>query len=555
MAIFLKAGKTLRLYSEDHRYFDQFTDEFQVRLQHILEEVEELTLEITPNAIQWDGHAVFENQEQRENLAYKLYRDGVRFLQFRKGVTTAEIRDFVTLVAREVDSAGGQANDLSVLFWEADFKHIHLSVAETFIQYNESTARLLEQLEREQSDLRDAFEAGAVLDLPHHEPEAFSKWADSMRGAEREARDQQDVLPDVPTESFDEHAMAGIYAEIQGTEAAYASFEEVSQILARVILGEGDPARIAALLHDLDSALVPMLATASIGPVAAILRKIALLARQANEGGWATGPVLTTFLHDLCTAERFEAVGRALDVDWDDGWKGDLFTLISVQHPDRVGELLRFLARVSNQKPRRVVCDALILLAGRDPQPFVEHLRTARGTGACDAIYALSRIGEPTTIELIVAACTRQEPNVRLEAVTALKNHSSPRIQETMIGRLQDEDAEVRLAALRWLAVYRAADAAPHMAKVVKGRDFDARAFDERRGWAMAWASLAPQEALEHFRKIAEPSRGKDDAGDRLHVALLGVKATRLPVGRAFLEDFARSARGDQVMLARKALL
>lgn len=555
MQIFLKAGKTLRLYSEDHRYFDQFTDDFHERLGHVLQDIDEITFEITPSAIQWDGHAVLENQEQRENLAYKLYRDGVRFLQFRKGVSTTEIRDFVTLVAREVDSSGGAANDLSVLFWESDFKHIHVSVAETFVQYNETTARLLEALERDQEELRSAFDPGSVLDLPMHEPEAFSRWAEAARGGEREARDQQDVLPDVPQEAFDEGAMAALYAELQGTEAAYASFEEVAQVLGRVIVAETDPARIDALLHDLDAAIVPMLATASIGPVSALLRRVALLGRQASERGWPSAEPLARFLRDLCSAERFEAVGRALDGDWDEGMKGNLFTLISVQHPDRVPDLLQFLSRVSNPAPRRVVIDALVLLADRRAEPFVEHLRTARGTGACDAIQALARIGDPTTMDLIVAAASRPEGNVRLEALTALKEHSSPRIQETMLARLLDDEPEVRLAALRWIVVYRVADAVPTLVRVVKQRDFDERKFEERRGWAMAWGSLQGREAFDFWRRIAEPSRGKEDSSDRLHTALLGIKACRLPEGRAFLEEFARHAKGDQILLARKVLL
>ena len=62
MAVFLKAGKTLRLYSEDHRFFSRFADEFETRLeeQHAIDDA--LTFEITPTSILWDGNTVFEER-------------------------------------------------------------------------------------------------------------------------------------------------------------------------------------------------------------------------------------------------------------------------------------------------------------------------------------------------------------------------------------------------------------------------------------------------------------------------------------------------------------
>ena len=77
LAVFLKAGKTLRLYDDDHRFFDRFVQEFGERLHKQLATEHALTLEVTPTSINWDGSAVFKNKEQRENLAFKLYRDGV----------------------------------------------------------------------------------------------------------------------------------------------------------------------------------------------------------------------------------------------------------------------------------------------------------------------------------------------------------------------------------------------------------------------------------------------------------------------------------------------
>ena len=563
MQIFLKAGKTLRLYSEDHRYFDQFTDEFSARLDEQLQLEESLVLEITPHALQWDGHVVFENLEQRENLAFKLYRDGVRILQFRRGVTASEIREFVTLVAREVDAAGARAQDLSVLFWEAEFKHIHLSVAQTFVQHTDETRQLYSELEHAAEDARaELIGEGAFDGLPDHEPLAWTQVApEDLDGdlGEPDSRGSIDgvgltELPDIPRESLDDRAMEGILSELHGVESAYASFEEVGTVLARVVAAERNPEALRSLLRHLDEALAPLLATAGIGPINSIVRRLSLLSREAAESGSVLAAPLSEFLRHLAQPERLAPLARALDQDWEDAWKGELFTLISLQDPESAPKMAEFLASLRREEPRHTVVDALILLNRRSAQAFVPLLRHPAWHVAADAAWAIAKIGDPVALDQVVLLASRPEAQVRLAALQALKGHQSPRVQEIMLQALTDAEPDVRLAALRWLAVYQVRDAVEPIARTLRERDFAARKFEERRGWVMTWGILAPKEAWPYFRRVADGARGGQAATDEVHLALLGLKATRLPEARQYLEEFARLAKGDLLILSRKAL-
>ena len=49
--IFLKAGKTLRLYQDDHSFFDGFVQEFIDRLYIQFETLDAVTFEVTPESI------------------------------------------------------------------------------------------------------------------------------------------------------------------------------------------------------------------------------------------------------------------------------------------------------------------------------------------------------------------------------------------------------------------------------------------------------------------------------------------------------------------------
>jgi len=565
LAVFLKAGKTLRLYSENHRFFAGFADEFMTRLQQQHELSEAITFEVTPHAMNWDGHVVFENREQRENLAFKLYRDGVRLLQFRRGLSVDEVRDFVTLVAREVDAGKGRSKDLSVLFWEADYKHIHIAVAETFIEYTQEAQRVLEDLESDLADLQSKFSmSDEVQKREEHEPEAYAELPDDPRGedlgdllgsAERaDEEEEETVFPELPLEVSDEARMQGILDDLLGLEDPYASFEEVGTVLCAVVLAEEDPEGLAALLRHLDEALSPLLATASIGPLNAILRRVSLLARVTGQEEHFAAPMLREFFVNLCRGERLDLLARAIDGDWSEAFGGEIFTFVSLQSPESIDDLFGFLGKLHTLEPRRVVVDALLLLAGRRAGPFLAALNSPNWRLAADAVHALARIGDPTAIDQMLGLFARDEHSLRVEILNAVRPFQSPRIQDLMILALKDEHEEVRLAALRYLAVYRIRDAVEPIRDAMGTRNFGQRTFDERRGWYITLGTIAGPAVFTAFRRRVEPARNTAVVTDDVHLALLGIRAIRSPEAVDFLAKFDAQALGDLRLITRKLL-
>ncbi len=594
IAVFLKAGKTLRLYSEDHRFFNRFATEFESRLAEQHEFDEALTFEITPTSIQWDGNTVFENREQRQNLAFKLYRDGVRLLQFRRGANAVEVRDFVTLIAREGDRVGG-SQDLSVLFWEADFKHIHIAVAETFVEYDEQATETLRRLELDLSDFEREFgvvergdneelaqlktawdeslahasaPAGAsnaalpAGDGPAYEPAAYGERSgdaratryggeDAFRGTQLE--DETD-MPALPPESMDDYAMEAVYADLHGLEQAYASFEEVGGVLAHVLEAETDAEELTQVLKNLDDALSPLLATAAIGPLNSVLRRIALLHRREAEAGSFREQPLSKFLRNVGRIERLQIIARAINEDWTDAISGELFTFLSLQHPEGLDQLMQFLSQLTPPEPRKVAVEALVLLSKRDPQPWLVALRGENWHLVADAVRALGLIGDRVALEHVSIAYERKEASVRLQALETLKSQRAPRIEQLMLRALEDEDSEVRMTALRYCAVNGLDAAVPSIEDAINSRGFNERTFEERRGWFMTLGMLAGLQVLPRFQKVAEAARRNSNHGPQVHLALLAIRSIRETSARLWLAEFANLSTGELKLLAHKVL-
>lgn len=599
MAVFLKAGKTLRLYSEGHRFFSRFADEFETRLEKQFVHGDSLTFEITPHSIAWDGHVVFENKEQRQNLAFKLYRDGVRLLQFRKGVTASETRDFVTLVARESSDARALGADLSVLFWEADFKNIHIAVAETFVDYDEQSANALKRLE---SDL-SLFEAEFGLekrDLDDSDLEELKKLWDGSKGGAGgggggggaggaagtsgggsyrpkalgvpTGEDQEEQLlrtdeqfgepppfddtdvPALPPEVLDDGSMEFVYSDLHGLEQAFASFEEVGGVLANMVEAEPEADELARVLANLDDAIAPLLSTASIGPLNSILRRIALIGQRDKETGSFRAAPIEGFIKGVGRASRLAVVARAVNEDWDPALRGDLFTFVSLQHPENVGELIQFLGMMYPEEPRQIVVDALVLLTGGASSPWVAALKDANWHLACDAMQALSMLDDIPALGELPPLFGREEPAVRRKVLEVLKDHRTPRVDQMMLDALDDEDQEVRLAALRYLAVHRV----PYATEVIQAglakRGFRDREFTEKRGWYITYGMLGGGALLPQLTADAEAAAAAKDAGEKTHLTLLAIRAIRETGARSWLQEFAQSARGEVGRLAKKVM-
>ncbi len=599
LQVFLKAGKTLRLYSAEHHFFEMFVGQFQDRLNEQLAEHDSLTIEVTPRAMIWDGNIVFRAEEgRRESLPWKLHRDGVRLIQFIRGVERNEIREFVTLLARETDASTSSGMELSVLFWEADFKHIRLAIAESFVEYTEEAERILAEVAEDLERLRQRFGiAGKPRQPGAYKPHARKGLDDVRRVAEevtthgnltglggidgseagggygggrRETLpevgrrgyvgtilvDEETELPDVPVEAFDDNAMVRLYEDLHGLENINAGFDEVGAILGEVVLAETSQTELEVFLQHLDEALSPLLATGSIHQLNAVLRPIALVARQqAAEGTFRSG-VLRGFFVKLGREDRLALLAEALNVGWDEDLRGELFTFVSVQHIDDVDAIFKLLRQVQDERPRDIIADALLLLTERNTEYFIPRLQSSSAREAAAAIRALGKIGGPILMDHVAGAYTRSEADVRTKALAALRSERSPRISNLMQDALGDPSSEVRLEALRYLATNRVAAALPLLTETLQRKDFHDRGFDERRGWYIALGRLAGKEALQAFTHQAESGKESKVPAvvEKVHLALLGVRATRTKEGKVYLDRFAETARGELRVIARRII-
>ena len=130
---FLQTLKAFRLYEANHPILSKFLEKLRNDFEHFFNEFDSFSLQVGEHRLFYRGKVVYENQDIKESLAFVFFKDGIRELQFLKGLEFKEIVDFLNIVRRS-DFLNRMEDDLVTLLWEKDFSHITFTTVDEFLE-------------------------------------------------------------------------------------------------------------------------------------------------------------------------------------------------------------------------------------------------------------------------------------------------------------------------------------------------------------------------------------------------------------------------------------
>lgn len=121
MGLFVKCFTNLKLYPHTHSHVKSALDAWSSRIRSYLSLHDVLRISVTQDNLMVEDTPVYEEQSRNENLAFRLYVDGLREISITKGLTTQEAERlalvfYQAIVDPKVDSTS--------LLWEGEFKNI-----------------------------------------------------------------------------------------------------------------------------------------------------------------------------------------------------------------------------------------------------------------------------------------------------------------------------------------------------------------------------------------------------------------------------------------------
>jgi len=485
----LKTKRAFEMYPANNPILQKFREDLIRRFNLVLEEAETLPLMVRQYEIFYKGAQVYHSAEKEDNLALFFYKDGLRELTFKAGLTEDEILDFVDIIRdRPEASVESYDDDIVTLLWEKDFVHLSYYVVEEFTEgasmEKEEESRLLGREGASEGDLE-----GAYQDAIEEDSEGIFSPLETIS------------LGFKGVFSLGEEEVKSLKEEMEGLTDEYFLKGAIDVLFESLYIDKGT-AGFELIMANLDSALNYLVENANFGTAAIILKRFR---ESADDAGSFGQPERTRIARSISAAGGMDMVkkissciaGAEHSINTD-----SLRLFLSQLEKNAIIPLFSLASEVQDINARKVILDSLVTL-GRDSLDVLSSaVKDRRWQVARNAVAILGRIGDKSAVDILRQAINHPEPNVRREVIRSLGIIGGPKAGEALLIALDDNDQQIRTAALRFLPRAQSTTVLDSLAEFMNRPDFPDKPFAERRAMFEVFSEIGQERVIEYMVKL-----------------------------------------------------
>ncbi len=538
------AQKGLRLYSADHPAARQTTDAVVEVVNAYIDQVGALTLQVTQSHLLYEGEVVYSSEGTRDNLAFTMFRDGIRFLRFRPGVEAEEITAVLDCLAHADDLADIE-HDLTTALWECDLQHIDYEVVDPFLSGGEGSRGgiaddLRDTVARRLNELRTGSAPG--LDRGGGDGGDSEKSGESGGGAARPGSDSGSVDPEGVALSED---------DIGRTEEIVARSSDALADFALVLLeiigaGLETPAGDDALTRSLSLVVQQFLDAKNVDGLALVVGYLRRLQEQGRRPvGFGAQVISEAATSDHLTG-LIERMGEAPPEE-----AARIERLLSEMRSWIYPGLLEALTEEGSDKAvRRTALTLLHLDEGVPLDYLLPLMRDPRWYVVRNAVELSTGSEDPKLVGELTRLLRHPDARVRREVVRSLDVLGGPRAAMLLARALPDDDSGVRILAVRSLGRHGNRVQLPEIQAQVESRELEGRPIEEVEALLLTFATLGQNAAVEKLNKLWK----RRVFGNRpVPVRAAAVQALGAIASQAAREALQEAAKSGEAQLQRAA--
>jgi len=496
MNIFIKTIKACRLYPPENPALGEFRSQFSHKLRFFLNKYHSFAFQIGEYDFSFGGKILYDNQDLKASLAFRLYKDGLRELRFMEGVEEAEIWGLTDIITR-IENINQLEDDLVTMIWEADFIHIGYLATDEFL--DEMPALIPENV--------DEFRKNLIL-----KPVAHNVDYDLGDGEEEEEVDLYEILSRKENEPPTVDANRKLYfltpdelerlrKEVEAETAPGAVFS-IIDILFEILALEKEPEAYQDAVNVLGKLLDALLTLGEFQKAADLLTRLHIILNTYQLANWQT-IIIQHFIEGAGEPQRIARIGRILEKGKEAPLE-EVGSYLSHLRPNSIRPLMDVLGELNHSKARRVLCDVICELGKNSVEVITPFINDSRWYLVRNVIYILARIGKEQALPYILKGYNHREPRVRREAVQALGLIGSSKAAGTLLRALQDEDSQIRSLAALNLAKVVKKESLDHLLGVVQSKEFYKRDKVEIKAFFDAIGVIGSDEATQPLQKLLE---------------------------------------------------
>ncbi|MDQ1330737.1 MAG: repeat protein [Thermodesulfobacteriota bacterium] len=451
--LFLKSKKILKMYPSNNPMCLSITDDCFVRFTEFFDFNEKLSLKIGQNDIYYDSETVYSNTEKEDNLALFLFKDGLREITFKRGLSREDMYEFLRIMSFDF-SRDAVDDDIVTLLWEKDFQNIQYVVDEITLSDEEDyEARAVKEIEEKCADeesllkaYEDTLNNGAMVKEFEMATLTDKDMRDLAGEFEKDALDKTEKLIEILFEMF-----------------LLSEKEEDFNDLARSFAGMIE---YVLGMEDIDTATVILLRLNHLKDAKSISEEI----RNCSKN----------ILINISTEKTINLLGNILDGSRkiEDKKVEDFVKCLDVR---AIPHLVLILGELKKIHSRKLIVEALVILGKKNIASLTEGLNDSRWYVVRNIIYVLRKIGDRQAVDQLLKTIRHGDARVRKEVIRALGELKGAGAIPALRNCLDDPDFQIESAALTELGNIGSDAVKRILLKRISGSGFAARDFEVKK--------------------------------------------------------------------------
>ncbi|MGZ3537951.1 MAG: HEAT repeat domain-containing protein [Thermodesulfobacteriota bacterium] len=494
---FLQTVKAFRLYETNHPILSKFLERLRKDFDQYFDEFDSFSLQIGEYRLYYRGNVVYENEDVKESLAFVFFKDGIRELQFSRGLEFRELLDFLNIV-RKSDFLNRMEDDLVTLIWEKDFSHIAFTTVDEFLEGSGIYVPATEEDLIKRSEYSGHGDEG-----PQERPD--QKQGASPRVSEAVGLEQAinpspgQSLVEACALTFEESELIEREAQQeQRPEYVYVLIDNLIEILLH--LGE-DVDAYENMISYFDRVIEYLLEGKEVDKAVELLKSLnhtmesmVLKDKQIF--------AIRRILEKSSSPHSIQLLGKAMKGDGEAD-SGPVLQYLRFLTKQAVEPLCLLLGELESGKWRKVICEHLVEVAGGEIQLLIKFLADRNPFLVCHILYILGRIGDPSTVKYLGNLSSHPDIKVREETLQVLNKFG--RNGKDLIQKfLGDSTSGIRAKAALLLSRNAKREAAKPLAEIVLSEDFYKRDYEEKASFFRALGETGSEEVIPMLKKIAK---------------------------------------------------
>jgi hypothetical protein len=467
----IKAKKTLRMYPKNNPVYVKTLEDLYARFLDFFNFKGDLPFKIKQHSIYYDSEEAYQNPEKEDNLALFFFKDGLRELTFRQGLSQEELEDFMSIIAMDFDRDAVD-DDVVTLLWEGDFQNIQYVVDDTFL------------LDADGEEYEEKAVTAAKLQVSD---------IDGLMKAYVEEFSDEDTK-DVSVIPFSDKDLQNLMKELEHDSSN--KIEKLTTILFEMFYhAEEMSVFLEDTLKFFKETIKFSIKEGNLNAVIKVMKR----AKEILEDPLSTD-IMKKHIRMLLlypgSDEAVSTLGEVLDSNI--VIEDEIFKFyIELLDRKAIMPLVKILGEIQTLRGRKKVMDALVFLGRQDIKTLASALTDQRWHVVRNIISILRKIKDKTAIEYLLKAMRTEDTRVKKEIIRAFADLGGQEIIRPLKEHLDDPDAGVRIESARALGTIGSIAAKRIILEKISDKVFKEKDIEEKKLFYETLSKWKDQEVFD----------------------------------------------------------